>query len=302
MEVATVLRRMTGPARIAVCITLAAVLVACSFTKLAYNQADTAAAWMADDYFDLNGNQKTEFQERFARFHAWHRSEQLPDYAQFMRSARARVQDGLTPDEVLWFVDGIRARYRAMAGQGVPDAAALLATVTPEQIENLQRKWDKDNRKYVKEHKLNGTLEERQVYEAKRLAKHFREWLAPLNSEQEQRVLAAVREMPDLSRERYEERLRRQKAFLEVLSHRNEDRQRFEARLADWLTNWDRTRTPEYKKRYEALWRQRAELFASLERSMTAEQRNASLQRMASYAEDFTQLARRPDASRTAAR
>ena len=295
--------RMTRAARVAVFVAVAAVLVACSFTKIAYNQADTAAAWMVDDYFDLTGNQKTDFQERFARFHDWHRGEQLPEYAQFMRTARSRAQDGLTSGEVLWFVDGIRTRYRVMARQAAPDAAAMLATLTPAQIENLQRRWEKDNRKYVKEHKLNGTLEERQEFEAKRVAKHFREWLAPLNSEQEQRVLAAVREMPDLSRERYEERLRRQKAFLELLAHRNDDPKRFQARLTEWLTAWERTRSAEYQKRLDAVWQQRAELFANLERSLTADQRNNSLQRIASYAEDFTQLARRsPEASRTAAR
>jgi hypothetical protein len=296
---------MTHVARVAVFVALAAVLVACSFTRLAYNQADTAASWMADDYFDLNGIQKTELQERFGRFHAWHRAEQLPDYAQFMRTARTRVQDGLTSDEVLWFVDGIRSRYRAMARQAAPDAAALLATLTPTQIENLQRKWEKDNRKYVKEHKLNGTPEERQEFEAKRIAKHFREWLAPLNAEQEQRVRAAVRDMPDLSVERHQERLRRQQALLEILSLRNDDPQRFQARLTEWLTAWERTRSAEYQKRLEALWQQRAELFASLERTFTAEQRNTSMQRMAAYAEDFTQLARRGggnDAGRTAAR
>jgi hypothetical protein len=294
---------MTRTARVAVFVALAAVLVSCSFTRLAYNQADTAASWMADDYFDLNGNQKTELQERFSRFHAWHRREQLPEYAQFMRTAQTRVQDGLTSSEVLWFVDGLRTRYHKMARQAVPDAAALLATLTPAQIENLQRKWAKDNRKYAKERKLNGTPEERQEYEAKRVAKHFKEWLAPLNTEQEQRVLAGVREMPDLSHERYEERLRRQQAFLQLLAHRNEERRSFEARLTDWLTKWERTRSPEYQKKLDAYWQQRAELFSSLERSLTAEQRNASLQRMASYAEDFTQLARRPnDANRTAAR
>jgi hypothetical protein len=287
--------------RIAVCIALAAVLVSCSFTRLAYNQADTAAGWMADDYFDLNGDQKTEFQERFARFHAWHRAEQLPEYARFMRTARSRVQDGLAPDEVLWFVDGIRTRYRAMARHAAPDAAALLATLTPAQIENLQRKWEKDNRKYVKEHKLNGTLEERQEFEAKRVAKHFRDWLAPLNAEQEQRVLAAVRVMPDLARERYDERLRRQKAFLDVLAHRKDEG--FQSRLTEWLTAWERNRSAEYQKRLDTLWQQRAELFANLERSFTAEQKNTSLQRMAAYAEDFAELARRgTGASRTAAR
>jgi hypothetical protein len=293
---------MTNTARLAVFVAVAALLVSCGFTKLAYNQADTAAAWMADDYFDLTGPQKTDLQERFVRFHAWHRAEQLPEYARFMRTARGKVQDGLAPDEVLWFVDGIRTRYRAMAARAAPDAAALLATLTPAQIENLQRKWEKDNRKYVKEHKLNGTAEERHEYEAKRIAKHFREWLAPLNSEQEQRLLAAVRQMPDLSRERYEERLRRQKAFLEVLANRNDDRQRFQSRLTEWLTAWDRTRSPEYQKRLDTVWQQRAELFSSLERTFTAEQRNNSLQKMASYADDFTQLASRSgEAARTAA-
>ena len=65
--------RMTRAARVAVFVAVAAVLVSCSFTKIAYNQADTAAAWMVDDYFDLTGSQKTDFQERFARFHEWHR-------------------------------------------------------------------------------------------------------------------------------------------------------------------------------------------------------------------------------------
>jgi hypothetical protein len=303
-EVPTVISRLARASRLAVFVALTGVLVACSFTRLAYNQADAAAAWMADDYFDLNGAQKTQFQERFGRFHEWHRAEQLPDYAQFMRTARTRVQDGLTPDEVLWFVDGIRARYRTMARQAAPDAAVMLATLTPAQVENLQRKWEKNNRKYVKEHKLNGTLEERQEFEAKRIAKHFREWLAPLNTEQEQRVLAAVREMPDLSRERYQERLRRQQAFLELLSQRNDNPQRFQARLIEWLTAWERTRSPDYQKKLEAQWKQRAELFANLERMFTAEQRNTSMQRMASYAEDFTQLAQKRgnDTSRTAAR
>ena len=109
--------RMTRVARVAVLVAVAVVLVACSFTKIAYNQADTAAAWMADDYLDLTGNQKTDFQERFARFHAWHRSEQLPN----TRSSCGRRGPGPgwpSPGEVLWFVDGIRTRYRTMAGKG----------------------------------------------------------------------------------------------------------------------------------------------------------------------------------------
>lgn len=285
------------------CVALATVLVSCSFTRFAYNQADTFAAWTADDYFDLNGTQKTDFQERFARFYAWHRAEQLPEYAQFMRAAREKVADGLTEDEVLWFVEGIGNRYRTMVRHAAPDAAMLLATLTPVQVDNLKRHWDKDNRKYVKQHKLDGTLEERQEVETRRIVKQFKEWLTPLNSEQERRVAVMAREIPDLGRERYEERLRRQKELLSVLEHRHDDPKLFQARLTEWLVGWERGRSAEYQRRLDAVWQKRAALFASVERSLTAEQRATSLQRIATYADDFVQLARRtPESNRTAAR
>ena len=41
-------------ARFLIVAALAAAVAACTFTKFAYNQADTVMAWLADDYFDLD--------------------------------------------------------------------------------------------------------------------------------------------------------------------------------------------------------------------------------------------------------
>ena len=281
---------------------LAAVLVSCTFNKFAYNQADTVAAWMVDDYFDLDGHQKNEFQKRFDRFHAWHRYEQLPDYSQFMRTARSRFQDGLSREDVMWFVEGLRTRVRTAGRHIAPDAAAMLATLTPVQVENLQKKWDKDNRKYVRERKLNGSAEERQEAEAKRIIKQIEDWLAPLSNDQESRIIALARELPPIEQARYQERLRRQKELLEILSHRTGDPQAFTARLTAWLTNWERNRSPEYQRQLDASWQKRAELFVAVDKMLTPDQRTAALQRIQGYAEDFTQLARREGSRTTAAR
>jgi len=286
-------------------ITIAAVavlLVSCTFTRFAYNQADTLASWTADDYFGLTGPQKDEFSKRFEHLYTWHRYEQLPEYAQFMRTAQSRMQAGLTREDVLWFIEGIRTRTRTFARKAAPDAAALLATVTPAQIEHLQKKWEKENRKYARERKLNGTLEERQEAEAKRIIKQLEEWLAPLNSEQEQRITALVKELPALEQERYAERLRRQKEFLDILARRNDDPQRFNSRVTEWLVNWERGRSPEYQKQLDASWQKRAELFVVADRMLTSDQRKIALRRIETYADDFTHLARRSDGSRTAAR
>jgi len=281
---------------------LVALVAACSFTRFGYNQADTIVSWMVNDYFDLDAQQKQDFQKRFDRLYAWHRQEQLPEYAVFMKTARARVQHGLTREDVLWFVDNLRSRVRMTARKAGPDAAALLATITPAQIENLQRKWDKDNAKYVKEHKVKGTPDERNEAEARRMVKHFKEWLTPLNSDQENRVVALVRELPQIEQFRYTERLRRQKEFMDVLAQRGADRERFTARVTEWLANWDKGRSAEDQKRLDAWWAKRADVFVAMERMMTPEQRTVALQRMQNYIEDFTQLARRSDGGYSAAR
>jgi hypothetical protein len=257
---------------------------------------------MIDDYFDLNGQQKDDFQKRFDRLLAWHRTEQLPEYSAFMRTARGKVQNGLARDDVLWFVDGIRARVRAAARHAGPEAAAFLATLTPAQIENLKRHWEKDNNKYVKENKLNGTPDERLEVESKKLVKSFKEWLTPLNNEQEQRVAAMVRELPPMDQFRYAERLRRQKEFLALLNDRHGDPQKFAARVTEWLANWNGGRTADEQKKLDAWWAKRAEIFVAIDRSLTGEQRSVAMQRMQNYSEDFTQLARRGDAGKTAAR
>ena len=281
---------------------VAVLLVSCTFTRFAYNQADTLASWTADDYFDLTGAQKDEFSKRFENLYSWHRYEQLPEYAQFMRTAQNRMQAGLTREDVMWFIEGIRTRTRTLARKAAPDAAALLATVTPAQIEHLQKKWEKENRKYARERKLTGTLEERQQAEAKRIIKQIEEWLAPLNNEQEQRITALVKELPALEQERYAERIRRQKEFLDILARRNDDPQRFTARVTDWLVNWERGRSAEYQKQLDASWQKRAELFVVADRMLTTDQRKVALRRIETYADDFTQLARRNDGGRTASR
>ena len=278
-------------ARVMVIAALAALLVSCTFNKFAYNQADTVLAWFLNDYFDLDAKQKDDFQKRFERLHAWHRHEQLPEYAKFMRTAKTRMQDGVSQDDVVWFRDGLRTRVRAAARQAAPDAVALLATLTPAQVENLQKKWAKDNRKYARERKLSGTADERYEAEGERMIKGLKEWLAPLTNEQENRVKAMVREVPLLDQQQYADRIRRQKEFLEILALRTSDPQRFSERVTEWMVNWERGRPAEYQRQLDQMWQKRADVFVAIDKMLTPEQRTASLNRLDTYASDFTQLA-----------
>src|SRR5487761_2359728 len=83
------------------------VLAACSGARLAYDHADVALRWMADDYFALAGAQEEDFSARLARFHAWHRSEELPRYSALMAGAGGRLNRGLTQQDLDWAWDKV---------------------------------------------------------------------------------------------------------------------------------------------------------------------------------------------------
>lgn len=271
---------------------LLATLTGCSMIRLGYNQADTLAAWMADDYFDIDARQKDEFHSRFERLYEWHRHEQLPEYAAFLGAAKTRLQSGLERDDVFWFMEGLKTRYRLIASRGAGDAAEMLATLTPAQISALQRQWAKVNRKFIREYKLEETPQEQQRAQAKRMLSRTEDWAGSLSHEQEQKITALCDQLPLTDHLRHEDRLRRQREFLRLLEQRGNPGE-FTPRLRHWLLNWEEGRSPEYERLYAQWLEKRVQFMIDVYGLLTPQQRAHVQHRLQGYIEDFRKLSER---------
>jgi hypothetical protein len=278
-----------------------ATLAGCSMVRIGYPQLDTIAVWTADDYFDLDSQQKQEFRTRFGRFHEWHRYEQLPDYAVFLAEAKARLQKGLTREDALWVTAGVRARYRTLVTYAADDAAAMLMSVTPEQLDALRRRWEKDNRRFVSEYRLEASVEDQRRATGRRALSRIRDWVGHLDDGQEQQILAWASALPLIHGPRHQDRLRRQREFLQLVSQRD-DAGRFAARLRNYLSNWEEGRDPGYNRLFNEWTQQQANLYVAVYRILLPHQREAVAERVQGYINDFTQLAQRPAAQATAGR
>jgi hypothetical protein len=294
-------RAKSGTALPVVLLLMLSLLAGCSMVRLGYGQLDTVAAWRAEQYFDIDSVQKEDFLRRFRPLHEWHRREQLPDYAAFLDAFGARVQKGLAPADVQWLVDGLRARYAVIAERGAHDAAVLLMTVTPAQLDALQRRFDRDNRRFIRDHRLDSGPEERQRARVRRTLSQLRDWVGPLAPEQEQKIEAMARAMPAIEAQRHEERMRRQREFLELMGQRT-DAKAFAAKLRRWLIEWETGRPAEHNRAFDESWKQRAAFYAEVDRMLTREQRAHFVGRLQSHSSDFRRLAGHAAASeRTAA-
>ncbi|MGE0557230.1 MAG: DUF6279 family lipoprotein [Burkholderiales bacterium] len=263
----------------------------CSMVRVSYGHLDSIASWMAHDYFDLDPAQRDAFAMRFERLHAWHRREQLPEYARFIAEIRQRASRGLNAEDLLWIVDGLRQRYARIAAHGAADAAELLATLSDAQIETFRRQLDKDNRKFLREHRSNEDETARRRAAERRTLAQLRDWVGTLTDAQEARIATLLQEMPLTDRLRHEDRLRRQREFLALLQSRHEERGVFAARVRDWLVNWEKNRPPGLARAFEESWKKRAAFYAAADRLFTPAQRTHLARRLQNYSEDFIALA-----------
>jgi hypothetical protein len=281
-------------------IALVLCLNGCSTIKLAYNQADHILAWMADDYFDLNGIQKEALRAHLGRFHAWHRATELSAYAAVLDSAQRRVQAGLTTEDVDWITAEIRARYRALVVQACPDAAGVLATLNDEQLLATRRQFERSNRKYAKDHGLGAPAEEQKRLRARQDVERIEHWTGPLDASQEAKLREISRSLPLLTDLRYQERLRRQEQFL-ALIRTHKDPAVLAARLRDWLLDWESARSPEYRQRWREFAAARAEMYVQAVGLLSSEQRHHLVSVIHNYRQAFLELAAQAPSRRLAA-
>ena len=269
-----------------------AVLSGCSTVRVAYNQADTLLGWMANDYFDFDSSQKSEFNTRLDTLLKWHRQEQLPEYSRFLAEIKQRTQRAATREDALWLTDGAKARFRVLALKGAADATELLATLTPDNIQALEKRFDKINQDFVKEHKINGTQDERRRARLERTFKRIREWTGPLTPAQEERINALNDTIPYTDHLRHQERQRRQREFLALLTKR-QAKGEFARTLRPWLADWEAGRPPEVKTALNEGYDKRIALYLEVERMLTPQQRQRLQQKIDGYIEDLNALAAR---------
>jgi hypothetical protein len=108
--------------------TLLILLSACSTIEILYDQADTLLSYKVDQYFDLTDHQQDFVDRRIKALMAWHRREELPDYARFIADLNARLVRGLVRGDLEWFYRGLEDRYRRIAERLSDDAASVLST------------------------------------------------------------------------------------------------------------------------------------------------------------------------------
>lgn len=282
------MRRLLARALLAALVALLA--AACSsVTRVAYDNAPFAAAWMVDDWFDLHDGQRDWVKERLARLHGWHRASEMPAYERLLAATAARAARGLSADDARQVHREMRALWLRLVRRAIPDMAEFLLQLHPEQVVFLARKFDEDNERTVRE-SVRGTPQERLERRQKRFLERIEDWTGRLAPAQRDVVRARVAAMGDLTDEWLGDRRFRQSETIALLRSKP-TRAQLEAGLTRLLVESDSWRRPEYVAKMKARDEQVFAMVADLDATLTAEQRGRLHRRLAGYAADAAYLA-----------
>ena len=268
---------------------VAAALLAsgCSTLRFAYENADTYLRWKAGTYVDLQGDDADELDDRIDEFHAWHRANALPKYAQLAQEAARRFGDGVSRQDLDWGYDAVRGQARESLRKAAELAAPMLDRLTPAQVTQMERRFADENRQFYRDN-LRVSERDRRRKRAKLLVDRLEEWVGKLSQGQVGRVREYAERMPLVDELRDRDRKRLQREVLAIVRARQA-----RERLPGHIANWERGREPAYAAALAAWRDQYFGLIQDIDRSLSAEQRGRALAQLRRYAEDFEALAAR---------
>jgi uncharacterized protein Smg (DUF494 family) len=280
---------------IAILLAAALVAAACTFTQLAYsniglayNNAAPMLAWMVSDYVDMSDDQKEFVRERFSRAFAWHRTRELPEYHRFFEKVLAQARDNITVEEVAIDHAELRRYYHRSVERLLPDMADFLLQLDSLQAKQMQKRFDKDNRKMVGD-ATEGESQERLEKRIERFLVHLEQFIGGVSDSQREMVRAYLVKLPENVDERLADRRYRQSRILAMVQAKP-PREEAVAELRRLFIDTETWRNPGYQQKLRDRDSALFELIARISASLTPQQRDAFQRRIHGFIRDISEI------------
>lgn len=250
-------------------------------TNFFYNRLDTLAAWYIQDLVSLDDSQRNDVRTWLNATLQWHRRSELVRYAKFVRDLGDTAQQSAsvaTYESIERQVEEFGSR---VVERAAPDAARLLMSLTPEQIDELEANLAEKSRKR-NEKKLEalaaGKWHEKR---AKDIEKQLKRWTGAVTKEQRQLIAQLSSQFQSTTADWLESQARWRQATFGALRARltaDQSPTAVEERILALLRTPESQWTGAYRAKATQNREQSLTVLGAIDASLTASQR-AHLQR-----------------------
>jgi Family of unknown function (DUF6279) len=268
-------------------------LPACSAIKIAYNQAPDLTYWWLDSYLDFNGQQTPKVRDEINKLFAWHRANQLPKVAAMLQKTQAQLHGPVSPEQTCAVFDEVRGLYEAIIDKGLPAVTELATSLDTEQLQHLERKYQKNNDEYVRDY-ITGKPDERDAKRLRQAVQRSEMIYGKLDDAQIAAIQRAIQKSSFNAVLGLKERQRRQKDAIDTLAKLSREKpnpQQVQAALRAYLERSTKSPDLVYRAYSEKMVKESCDSFAGVHATTSAEQRANAVITLKSYEADMRLLA-----------
>ena len=272
---------------------LCVLLAGCSALRLAYSTAPELLYWWFDGYVGFNDEQSPRMRDAISAWFAWHRRQQLPEYAELLVRAQIEVQEDTTAERTCAWWDVGRKRFEVAFEQAVPSLAELAISLTPDQLRQIEKRQAKSISEFRDDY-LQADPKKRFEAGVKRAVDRAEMIYGRLDDAQRALIARQTEASPFDPELALAERLARQRDLLQLLrtlSAGGADRQAAEFALRGYMQRSLSSPREAYRRYTDNLTRFVCSAAASVHNATTPAQRQAGVARFKGWEGDVRALA-----------
>ena len=277
------------------CIALCGALLllgGCSALRVGYNQADWLAYRWIVAYADFDDAQAAQVRKAITEWFIWNRRTQLPDYAELLLRIDAEVHANTNPQRVCAWWSEVRTRIDRAAERVVPVIAEVGATLTPTQLESIERRYAKTNLEYRNDF-MQPDPAVRASEALKRVVNRAESAYGNLDPFQRERIDRWLADSPYDPRLTDEERRHRQQDALQTLRRltgQQPDAAAARELVRGWITRISRSPRAPHRAYSDSVVQFNCRLAANIHNSMSSAQRRVASEKLRGWAADMRAL------------
>ena len=260
-------------------------------TKLAYDFLDWGLYWELKDYVKFTRDQRLLVKEEISQLIDWHRSEELPKYADQLEKLSALLENGLTVEHLEEYYNNLRDSWQRIVIKTLPAAVDIISNLNDEQVNDFFEmliEKEGDDAKEIKNSTNARTLKKREAYVSKKIVGV----IGKLNEDQKSLIAQWVRGMKPTKELSLGHAIQWRTRMQTVLAKRHNERQ-LEKKLMVLFANPDQLRSASYRRVIEKNKRLIMQLLFDLNQTLTNQQRSKLVKKLQSYINDFRDLSDR---------
>ena len=248
--------------------------------------------WELRDYVKFNRDQRFRVKDEISQLIDWHRSEELPQYADQLEKLSKELKSGITVGQLEEFSNNLRDSWQRIVIKTLPAAVDIISNLNDEQVNDFFEmliEKEGDDAKKIEKGTHARTVKKREAYVSKKIV----DVIGKLNEDQKSLIAQWALSMKPTQELSLAQAIQWRTRMQTVLAERHNEQQ-MEDNLMVLFANPEQLRSASYRRVIEKNKRLIMQLLFDLNRTLTNQQRSKLIKKLQSYINDFRDLSGRP--------